>query len=335
MEVFKRLNPQGGIQVTNPDTSGGTHFRIKLDRNLLEEGGNRDGFYTFPALLGSEVNFSTITDPFHKYPNEYPEFKFRTPKIENKDLIALGCSQTYGMGVCEENTWAALLAKELNLSYANIAVPGMSIARSVTSFFSYIEKYGKPKAVTILLPDMYRIYMPAGNPHTWADDVPKEDKIKMVNTTIVKYSGIEGPWTKIAPAISKRPHRVEEIIYPEISYSQGFLMLNILLVFCKYANIAVVVDTWDEELSHILNSLDYLSEEVFSNAHVDHPEKGCLVHEKIKETLKHDEFYYATDRTKSVDAAEEYKSHMGVHSHVHFAEAMAKKLKDQLANKAS
>jgi hypothetical protein len=326
MEVFKNLHPQNLIEPEKPGALK-KKFQVRLDPDLLVEGGSRDGFYTFPALLGSEVCYNTVTDPTHVYLNElYGGFSFRTPEIENKDLIALGCSQTYGVGVCEESTWPALLAKKLNLSYANIAVPGTSVARSVTSFFSYIEKYGKPKAVAILLPDMYRMYIPVGNPHTSAQNLPKEQKIKMVNVAISPNEGL-------APSVSKKPHKVEEIFYPEISYSQGFLMLNTLLIFCKYANIAVVVDTWERELSHILNSLDYLSEEVFANAYVSHPEEDCLAHEKFKSTLKHDEFYSATDRTKNRSITEEYKSHMGAHSHIHFAEAMATKLKNQFINR--
>lgn len=325
MEVFKNHHPNGSIAPTSP------HILLKLNESLTKEDGLRDGFYDFPKLLSDQVGHATMSDPAHEYPNELVKggFTFRSPELGNSDLVALGCSQTYGIGICEENTWPALLAKNLGISYANIAVPGYSVARSVLSFFSYIETYGKPKAVAILLPDMYRVYLPVGSPHSMAQNVASDEKIKMVNSTISAYAGLDDPWEELSPLFSKKPHKIEDVLYPEISYSQGFTMLNVLLMFCKYSDIAVVVDTWDRELSHVLNALDYISDDVFANTYVDHPGSDCLQHEDFRHSLKHDEFYAATDRTLNPHKGE-HKPHMGAHKHIHFSEQMAKKLRKQL-----
>src|SRR6056300_417448 len=326
MEVFKNSASTESLIPIVP------HIHPKIAESLMEENGIRDGFYTFPELLGSEVDRKTYYDPVHKYPNEEPSFTFRSPAPGDKDLVAMGCSQTYGIGVCEENTWPALLAKDLDISYVNIAVPGYSIARCVLSFFSYIETYGKPKAVAFLLPDMYRMYFPVGSPHSYAQNVPEKQKIKMTDATFSLYSGSDKSWEKLAPAFSKRPHRIEDIFYPEVSYSQGFTMLNTLLVFCKYAGISIVIDTWDKELSYLLNSLDYLSDDVFANTYVEHSRSGCVDHEDFKDSLKHEEFHNATDGTPNANQPHSASSHMGAHKHIHFAGQFGKKLRKQMEN---
>ena len=71
----------------------------------------------------------------------------------NSDMLFLGCSQTYGQGIPQENTWTDILSKKMNLSSSSLAARGDSIIGQVTKAFYYFEKFGNPKIVVALFPD--------------------------------------------------------------------------------------------------------------------------------------------------------------------------------------
>ena len=82
---------------------------------------------------------------------------FRTKEIvEDKDsIVALGCSHTFGIGLHEEDTYIAKLAKMLGLAYYNLGVPG---GASDTAFrvASYWLPIIQPRYVVMVTPPISR-----------------------------------------------------------------------------------------------------------------------------------------------------------------------------------
>jgi hypothetical protein len=76
---------------------------------------------------------------------------------KDTDLLFAGCSQTYGYALREEAIWGVMLAKENNMSYANISIPGGSAMHIVFNIFKYFQEYGHPKTILAMFPDFYRI----------------------------------------------------------------------------------------------------------------------------------------------------------------------------------
>jgi hypothetical protein len=85
-------------------------------------------------------------------------FGYRGPEFgEQVDMICIGDSHTYGSGMPDKMIWTSLLFDMLGQSYVNLARPGGSIQSCVNNALSYIKKYGKPKKILAVFPDLGRI----------------------------------------------------------------------------------------------------------------------------------------------------------------------------------
>ena len=76
-------------------------------------------------------------------------------------ILFAGCSNTYGLGTDLENVWATRLYNKIkettNVStYNNIGINAGSIIEIVFHVFRYIEKFGNPDVIFILLPERDR-----------------------------------------------------------------------------------------------------------------------------------------------------------------------------------
>jgi hypothetical protein len=80
---------------------------------------------------------------------------------DTPSLLFAGCSMTFGFGVELEKTYAYriykhLLDKKQALRFINIAVPGYSSIQAMLSIFDYIELYGNPNTIVLLMPQLER-----------------------------------------------------------------------------------------------------------------------------------------------------------------------------------
>ena len=69
--------------------------------------------------------------------------------------IALGCSDTYGIGNKQEHLWSNRLGESMGEYVINLGVPGGSIKTCYRVLKAYTEKY-TPSAVFLLTPNLYR-----------------------------------------------------------------------------------------------------------------------------------------------------------------------------------
>lgn len=269
-------------------------------------------------------DFEIRTDSFHNYTENLNSSSFRGPEFGAVDLIALGCSQTYGVGVCADNVWPKFLSEKLKLSYVNLSYVGWSIPRMVREFFAYVNKYGAPKAVALLLPEMSRyMFVTRGTVLRYEkggdiDDSNFEDYHLRKNNHIWSESQL--------PRTSKRPHLLDDIMPLDYVYFQNFNALYSLLTFCQHANIAVAISSWDWTVVELLRTLRTINPEIIGDCkyyedlcNEDH--QGLIA----SLNLKHDEFNWGTDRVPGGD-----NGHMGVHQHYHYSEVFYKILEKQL-----
>ena len=315
-----------------------------LNKNPVE--GSRVVGHAFKsALVGSPEKFSNLFvgnfpnktknvssdnygDTLHKYIEEINSLGYRSPEFEQVDLITMGCSQTFGLGVCFDNIWPEKLAKKLgNVSHANLAFPGWSTTRMIDSFYKYIGRYGKPKAAAIHLPDFHRVLLPLGK--ATVDSRPQNGNDPSINLTdatfyIPEIYNKDGVVVAL-PKLAKQPYKIGEVLIPEISYHQNFMALNNFLFFCEHADIAVTVSSWSPEISDLISALNYISDDVYFNFFQNADLTNCKRHEDLRGSLIHEEFDNGTD----VDKITGY-SHMGAHEHMHIAEESAKLLSKQL-----
>lgn len=81
---------------------------------------------------------------------------FRADEFTSTDqILFLGDSYTFGMGVPYEMTWARLVSKELNLHNHNLAIGGSSHNTAFRLFFNYVDLL-KPKIVVFITTETTR-----------------------------------------------------------------------------------------------------------------------------------------------------------------------------------
>jgi len=87
--------------------------------------------------------------------------EFKTNHEGKTHVLFAGCSETWGMGGSLEEAWPAILYKEINKieecsGFFVTAIPGGGFQDIYSLVMDYIEKFGKPKYLFILLPDFTR-----------------------------------------------------------------------------------------------------------------------------------------------------------------------------------
>jgi hypothetical protein len=76
----------------------------------------------------------------------------------NYNFLFNGCSVTIGTGLPYEGTWAYQLNKDLGgKKFYNLATNGGSYKSIINDTYTYIRKYGKPKGVFIMFPNIQRL----------------------------------------------------------------------------------------------------------------------------------------------------------------------------------
>lgn len=291
------------------------------------------GFY---SLFGREdTDWIEEVDPHNSY--RINSFGCRDPEyVGPVDLIAAGCSQTFGQGVPEEWRWSSILGKKLNMSVATIAVPGWSIMGAVNSTMHYIKTYGKPKAVALYLPDLFRFdYI--RNPEIFVD-LKDEDDVEGNDTGYrvdIGHSSHVGRY----PKLSKRPHIVSEVVNPETTAFLNGQVLKFFVEYCKEAKIEIVWSTWEgsfQELVDYLKNLDFKSESDIRTAKADfsdyveidykHDGPEGLEEFSLKSCHKEEKEGLDSDTLKYYDCGSDVDRHIGIHVHMHVADAFYKRL---------
>lgn len=221
----------------------------------------------------------------------------------NQDIVALGCSFTFGMGVPQEEIWCSISARKLGLGIDNLGIPGAGFRRIIMTFISYCNIYGPPKTVFALLPDFNRFrYL--------GDDLVASDLF--------------------IPKFSKAPHDLSDILTEKMALWDAMSMAYVLEGFCKVSGIRLIWTSWDGNTHEYIHTMVNNRSQAFSNfiniekiirgtnwAHEDWPVKfyphfqDC--HQELKE--KYPKFF-------SIGGdIEEGNPHWGVHKHYHIAEA--------------
>jgi hypothetical protein len=113
------------------------------------------------------VLFEILKENGYSYEDFYKlnKYGFRSDEFttdhDSKHILFAGCSYTYGDSVFLEDSWTYKLyldiAKKEKLSgYFNLGNPGASTKQSIDQIFSYIELFGNPEVIFLLMPNPER-----------------------------------------------------------------------------------------------------------------------------------------------------------------------------------
>jgi hypothetical protein len=176
---------------------------------------------------------------------------------ENSEIIASGCSITFGLGVPEKGRWTNLLSKKINKSITNLGSPGASVESICFDVIQYCMNNKMPKQIFCFFPDFFRSVVV----------VDKEFYKSRVNRGSM---GTRDPLEQIFcnPRIMQKKRsifmEIENQKYIEDSTSPHQLILDsvkfiyILESFCLSNNIKLHWSTWNTPSSYILEELSQI-----------------------------------------------------------------------------
>ena len=228
------------------------------------------------AVFGRDVikyyfneNFTGSIQEWLDPDNEFNSnnYGYRGPDLgPNLDLLTAGCSVTYGIGVSEESSWPAILAKNTGMSYAKIAKPGASVEWIVDQLFRYFHEFGHPKHVAIMFPDMLRGEVVINSAVNICRDVEMDDFLNQGLDSdgrkgLISHSTIH-PDLSQKPRLGKKPFAIEDTTPPEASIYRAIRSIFMLEMYCKAAGINLVWSSWAGDLAELMRfiSSEYKSE---------------------------------------------------------------------------
>lgn len=250
---------------------------------------------------------------------------------ENSDILASGCSITFGIGVPESGRWTNLLSKKINKSITNLGSPGDSVESICLNTIQYCLLTKMPKTIFILFPDFFRTMILIDKEFYKSrvnrGDMGKKDNIEYIycNPTIVQ---------------EKKSFfmEVEDMGYVEDSISPHQLILNsvnsiyMLEAFCLSNNIKLHWTTWNAPTAYILEELSKMKNFKLKNFTSLYPPDseyngpGTLIDYNCNPELHQHEFRDHESWIKGsdyafVDGKKTFKhSHPGIHIHEHFSD---------------
>lgn len=168
---------------------------------------------------------------------------------ENADVIATGCSITFGVGVSEETRWSNLLSKKINKNIINLGTPGASVDFICNNIIKYCLNVKMPKKVFCLMPDFFRSMVVVdkdffNSNHLGTkkvrENIAKDDSLSLIycNPSINMYN--KSLFMEI-----KDKDSIEDSVSPHQLIFNAVNAIYILESFCSTNNIDLHWTTWD------------------------------------------------------------------------------------------
>jgi hypothetical protein len=277
------------------------------------------------------INNKTIKD---NNVNEYylNNFKLRDMKDwENgnpSEIVALGCSNTYGFGVPQDCSWPSIVERITKKNVANLGICGASAEQILDCFLLYLNTVGKPKYVLACFPEHLRYSHIADNIFYFSDiGNTKDYKTRKVvsNIRTVDYESGE---INLKDFIVKLPADPRYIFPMEQSLSQFISSIYKIQTICKLLDIEFYWGTWFEQTANIFIEELFVNGEFCLNKdnYLDNLEQNEDIIEKNCET---NHFTNQEDFIKNKDSMWNLASdgkHPGIHWHHHIAENFVERM---------
>jgi hypothetical protein len=249
------------------------------------------------------------------------------------EILALGCSNTYGLGIPQEYNWPSIIESKTRKTVANLGICGASAESNLNSFLLYLDRVGKPKYVMACFADYLR-YSHIVDGKFYNFEGPEARKVVSFLRTADYITGEINVNSKII----KLPGDARDLIPAQESLHQYISSIYIIEKICKFLDIKFYWGTWSETTQNIFTKNLFLEEEFYldknnnigniplsimtkknSNYPSCHKEDQDLVINLIDkiDISKHEGgmWFVGSDG-----------SHLGIHSHYHIAESFIEKI---------
>lgn len=272
-------------------------FTYLFSRSLKEMSPNFD-FMDTEKKLNKTLN--KLWDDKYNVTYKHNSYGYRCNEFKNQEIVFLGCSNTYGMGLEINHTWPYLLSEKLGIDYINLGKGGDSAQAQVIKAFQFFKEFYNPKYIFALLP-IFRA------------EFPKVNNILDKNTKTEKPIILQHFFDndhKHIKKIFQTPYNLDEILPREVPVFYSFMFIQMLIEYCNSNNIKLFWTTYDinsDDIKHLLN----LKKE-------NEPFGLNFFH---KNDLKNETCHFEFKDYKDFNIAAD-KGHVGFHYHIHLAELL-------------
>jgi hypothetical protein len=248
----------------------------------------------------------------------FNNFGYRDSHWNSKaEILAVGCSNTYGIGVPIDSRWTNILEQKIHKKIHNLSLPGGSINELVSKSFEYFKEFGNPHTMLCLFPDPFRLRLPFKKKLIKGSQYgPSVDLF--INNAYFANSLKDSERMQYF----KMPYSYEEVLPIELPLYFSMQSIHMLEQYCKSNNIKLIWSSW---YCNFVNVLDKTKENIFNSFfsnkdlnigtghyYLDKQYQNC--HKDYKDKFEK-YFYHGADIEGGLNLA-----HPGVHRHAHIAE---------------
>jgi hypothetical protein len=284
----------------------------------------------------NDNSFATLDD-VNTYNINENGCRGRSFSNEPLDVLAAGCSITFGIGVPEDGIWTEILSQLSNRTVANIGMPGHSVTAICKNVIKYCMNYGNPKTIYCLFPDFFRmLFVQDPDYLTTNREENRNLEVRLVTANIadnVVYRYEDNKDQLLFKRIDKNKNSItlEDSVSPHQAILESINAIYMLESFCKTNNIEFVWSTWSNITKILLESLLKLNnfeltqyvpidDLKYSNYNCNELVKNCTTEHNTKlseqESWKVGSDYFVNNK-KRMDS---FYSHPGTHFQYHIAE---------------
>lgn len=200
---------------------------------------------------------------------EANSFRLRSPELsDDADIVIMGCSFSYGVGVPEHMSWGVQVANHFNLPYHNLSSTGRSTPFLIDHLFSYFKNYGHPKILICLFPEPTRMQVYSSPLHVISKNhLNKKSHLHKENLDDAKsitFNATMHISHNLDEKYSKLPHKAEDVIPVETAVAFSMQHIKFLEMYCKAAGIKLIWSTWDIPTEFALKDIDHEYENFIS-----------------------------------------------------------------------
>lgn len=259
------------------------------------------------------------------------EFGFRGQDfIKNVDLLVLGCSNTFGMGLPEKYIWPNLLKSDDIKNVNSLASVGDSAMGQIIKFFKYINVFGNPKNLVGVFP-AYRMEFPLEE-KKW-EISNSEENFTQINYNKAGFT-LPDPSDSHFEKYSASPYDPNKIFTKQTVRYFTHTFINILEKYCNNTGINFRYTIYDYDYRFYDKNKPGESLKEYMTLH----SKNYFTYDyaiDLGSKITDAELYFKCHQDKNID---EYfyragdfiegkrGGHFGLHHHIHIAEAAKKSL---------
>jgi hypothetical protein len=263
-------------------------------------------------------------DDYNTY--EINRYGLRGEIDDNSDIIASGCSITFGLGVPELARWSNLLSNKINKNVVNLGIEGASIKSICTDIIKYCINKKMPKEIFCFFPGFFRntivvdkeFYKPS------EEDPPAFDFLRLI------YAELDIDNYKDFIVTSRDREYTKNLVSPHQLILDSVNFIYTLESFCLTNNIKLYWTTWDLKSSLVMKELLNIEDFKLKNFTSFFPPNSFEdIGDFIKKScnLNHDSEFkdnicweLGSDYSIIDDKKILGRSHPGIHTHIHVAE---------------